>query len=48
MRNVARLAGIITKVYASEGSYAVLYNDGRTDDPIAEHLLLLPPGELHY
>ena len=26
------LAGIITKVYATEGSNAVSYNDGRTDD----------------
>lgn len=45
IRNVCNLSGVISQVYG-DGTYAVLYHDGRTDDPIAERNLH-SPGESH-
>lgn len=41
IRNVCNLSGTITQVYG-DGTYAVLYHDGRSDDPIAERNLHSP------
>lgn len=41
VRNVCNLSGAITRVHG-DGTYAVLYHDGRSDDPIAERNLHSP------